>query len=161
VLVLSGGVSAGRYDLVVDALVEAGVSLAFHKVAIKPGKPVVFGTHPGGLVFGLPGNPVSTFVVGALLLVPALRALAGATDPWPWSVRARLTTPIEPTTERETFHPGRLRAAPDGSLEVASVPYNGSGDQVGFSRGGCFIFRPAQSAAVEPGAAVDVWLPRG
>lgn len=157
-LVLSGGVSAGRYDLVVDALAEAGVTLEFHKVAIKPGKPVVFGTHANGLVFGLPGNPVSAFVVGALLMVPALRALGGVADPWPWTVRARLTTTVEPTTERETFHPGRLRAAPDGSLEVASVPWNGSGDQVGFARGGCFIRRDARSPAAEPGETVDVVL---
>jgi molybdopterin molybdotransferase len=161
VLVLSGGVSAGRYDLVVDALRRAGVALAFHKVAMKPGKPVVFGTHAGGLVMGLPGNPVSTFVTATLLLAPALRILQGVADAWPWVLSARATTAIEATTERDSFHPGALRPGADGRLEVAALSYNGSGDQVGYARGDCFIFRPAQSAAVEPGAAVDVWLPRG
>ncbi|MEZ4264789.1 MAG: molybdopterin molybdotransferase MoeA [Myxococcota bacterium] len=161
VLVLSGGVSAGRYDLVVDALARAGVSLAFHKVAIKPGKPVVFGTHAGGLVFGLPGNPVSTFVVGALVLLPALRALGGVAAPWPWRLSARLTAPLEATTERDTFHPGRLAPAADGTLEVTPVGWNGSGDQVGFARGGCFIRREARSGAALVGESVEVVLSRG
>ncbi|MCB9728686.1 MAG: molybdopterin molybdotransferase MoeA [Deltaproteobacteria bacterium] len=159
VLVLSGGVSAGRYDLVVGALAEAGVSLAFHKVAIKPGKPMVFGTHPGGLVFGLPGNPVSTFVTGVLLLAPALRALGGQGAAWPRALQARLLAPIEATTERTTFHPGRLEVAADGALAVTPVGWNGSGDQSGFARGDCFIRREARSERVEPGERVSaiVW----
>src|SRR5262249_59847220 len=81
VLVFPGGVSAGKLDLVPEVLREAGVTAHFHKVHLKPGKPLLFGTaeQAGGkrLVFGLPGNPVSSFVCFELFLRPALRRLAG------------------------------------------------------------------------------------
>src|SRR5262249_12513264 len=73
VLVLSGGVSAGKFDLVPGVLQELGVRAHFHKVALKPGKPLFFGTREGVLVFGLPGNPVSSFVCFELFVRPALR----------------------------------------------------------------------------------------
>src|SRR5439155_25820168 len=83
VLILSGGVSAGKLDLVPGVLTELGVVPHFHKVAMKPGKPVFFGSKKGigvhSLVFGLPGNPVSAFVAFELFVRPALDVLRG----WP------------------------------------------------------------------------------
>src|SRR4030095_13909300 len=74
---LSGGVSAGKLDLVPGVLREAGVVAHFHKVRMKPGKPLLFGTRGDALVFGLPGNPVSSFVCFELFVRPALRVLRG------------------------------------------------------------------------------------
>ena len=85
-LLLSGGVSAGKLDLTPDVLQEAGVVARFHKVEMKPGKPLFFGTReradgrPPTLVFGLPGNPVSTFVCFELFVRPAMRRLRGLAD---------------------------------------------------------------------------------
>ena len=81
VLVLSGGVSAGKFDLVPGVLAELGVEQVFHKVALRPGKPLWFGVKHDGerhvLVFGLPGNPVSSLVCFELFVRPAIAALAG------------------------------------------------------------------------------------
>lgn len=117
VLIVSGGVSAGVADLVPAALVECGVAPVFHKVSVKPGKPIWFGVgpprpggRPGTLVFGLPGNPASG-VVGFLLFVrPALDALAGrGARPAP-IVPRRLAADFAHRGDRPTFHPARLDA---------------------------------------------------
>ncbi len=120
VLIISGGVSAGIKDLVPAALLELGVEPVFHKVAVKPGKPICFGVgpqrssgRPGTLVFGLPGNPASC-VVGFLLFVrPALDALAGrGASPAPVE-QARLGASFRHRGHRPTYHPARWR---DGQL---------------------------------------------
>src|SRR6202011_5741434 len=80
VLVLSGGVSAGKLDLVPGVLQYLGVKPHFHHVSLKPGKPVFFGTRGATLVFGLPGNPVSAFVCFELFVRPAIRVLRGLPD---------------------------------------------------------------------------------
>src|SRR5205823_9213416 len=85
-LVLSGGVSAGKLDLVPGVLEELGVQAHFHKVALKPGKPVFFGTRNGTSVFGLPGNPVSALVCFELFVRPAIRRLAGHAKSGPFFV---------------------------------------------------------------------------
>src|SRR5207253_9325659 len=82
-LVLSGGVSAGKLDLVPGVLRELGIEAHFHKVEMKPGKPVFFGTREATPVFGLPGNPVSALVCFELFLRPGLRKLAGHDNPGP------------------------------------------------------------------------------
>ena len=89
VLILSGGVSAGKLDLVPGVLKELGVEALFHKVAMKPGKPVLFGVTPSkSIVFGLPGNPVSSLVCFELFVRPAIRKLM-ALDPGPtWILAA-------------------------------------------------------------------------
>jgi molybdopterin molybdotransferase len=159
VLVFSGGVSAGEYDLVAKALLDEGVELLLHKVAIKPGKPVLVGRHPGGLVFGLPGNPVSTFVTAELLLLPALRMLAGRPDPGPWEISARLVGRVPRTRARTTFHPGAITRA-GGGFEVRPVAWNGSGDQIGFASGNCLIRREREAPEASDGESVTVLLPR-
>ena len=80
-LVLAGGVSTGDHDLVKPALEALGIPLEFWRVHLKPGKPFLFTTHQGKLIFGLPGNPASAFVTAVLFLLPALRQLAGASGP--------------------------------------------------------------------------------
>ena len=127
VLVLSGGVSAGKVDLVPLALAEAGVETIFHKVKIRPGQPLYFGrldrgrpanrpllpgslstSRPNAWVFGLPGNPVSSLVCCELFVKPALRSLAGLADVRPQPISARLAQPHFNGGQRPTYHPARL-----------------------------------------------------
>ncbi len=100
VLVTSGGVSVGPHDLVRRIASELGVEEVFWGVSVKPGKPVAFGVRRGSLVFGLPGNPVSSLVTCRLLVVPALLALQGLADPRPPFQAGRLATPLRPDTRR-------------------------------------------------------------
>jgi molybdopterin molybdotransferase len=133
VLLLSGGVSAGKLDLVPGVLREAGVAAHFHKVEMKPGKPVFFGTalRLGGgeptLVFGLPGNPVSVLVCFELFVRPALRRLRGHADPGPHFVSAVLSEDFAYRTDRPTYHPAHLELGAAG-WRVRPVPWLGSAD---------------------------------
>jgi molybdopterin molybdotransferase len=109
VLILSGGVSAGKLDLVPGVLQSLDVTAHFHKVAMKPGKPVFFGTGPAGqLVFGLPGNPVSSFVGFELFVKPALRKLAGHGDTLPLFIPVPLADDFPYKTDRPTYHPAKV-----------------------------------------------------
>jgi molybdopterin molybdotransferase len=126
-LVLSGGVSAGRLDLVPQVLAELGVQQHFHKIAQRPGKPLWFGTAPSGAaVFGLPGNPVSSFVCLARYVLPALRVASGYTPRVPEAVTlaaaARVTAPLT------SFLPVRLVRGEGGAPFAEPCPTNGSGD---------------------------------
>ncbi len=113
VLVTSGGVSVGPHDLVRRIASELGVEELFWGVAVKPGKPVTFGVRRGSLVFGLPGNPVSSLVTCRLLVVPAMLALQGLADPRPRFEAGHLATPLRPDTRRVELV--RARAGMDES----------------------------------------------
>jgi molybdopterin molybdotransferase len=127
VLVLSGGVSAGKLDLVPDVLRELGVVSHFHKVRMKPGKPFMFGTRGDTLVFGLPGNPVSSFVCFELFVRPALRRLQGFPASPPPFVSLPLAVDYRFETDRPTYHPARIELAETGET-VQPVPWLGSPD---------------------------------
>ncbi len=147
VLVLAGGVSAGKLDLVPQALAELGVQALFHKVAMKPGKPVLFGIRPhddaGGpprLVFGLPGNPVSALVCFELFVRPALRGLM-ALPPGPRFVQAVLVEDFTHRTDRPTYRPARLRPTSTG-WSVQPVPWFGSPDLRSVTEANAFVVLP-------------------
>jgi molybdopterin molybdotransferase len=127
VLVLSGGVSMGRFDLVPRVLEELGVRAIFHKVAQRPGKPLWFGMAPSGAaVFGLPGNPVSTLVCLTRYVLPALRASLGQT---PEHVqRMALGAALTVGTALTQFTPVRLQQDEWGREWAMPAPTNGSGD---------------------------------
>jgi molybdopterin molybdotransferase len=127
VLILSGGVSAGQRDLVPGVLQEQEVQPHFHKVEMKPGKPVFFGSRGQTLVFGLPGNPVSTLVCFELLVRPALRRLLGHADPGPRVRTAVLARDFAYNTDRPTYHPARLEETSSG-WAVQPVAWFGSPD---------------------------------
>ena len=114
VLVTSGGVSVGPHDLVRKIEAELGVEEIFWRVAIKPGKPVSFGVRGGTLVFGLPGNPVSSLVGCELFAKPALRALQGLREPLPRFEPGRLSTPLRRNAARDELVRARSRVEPDG-----------------------------------------------
>jgi molybdopterin molybdotransferase len=127
VLVLSGGVSMGRYDLVPQVMQELGVRAVFHKVAQRPGRPLWFGMAPSGAaVFALPGNPVSTLVCLARYVLPALAASLGEQPAAP--ERMALGAPVTVTPPLAYFMPVRVEQDDWGRAWAMPAPTNGSGD---------------------------------
>jgi molybdopterin molybdotransferase len=131
VLVISGGVSAGVLDLVPSVLKELGVEEVFHKVSLKPGKPLWFGVvaGPSGdkLVFGLPGNPVSSLVCFELFVRPAIGRLAARGDTSLAQLSVALASDHVQRGDRETYHPARLTTV-DGRPVIEPLVWQGSGD---------------------------------
>jgi molybdopterin molybdotransferase len=164
-LLLSGGVSAGKYDLVEKVLSDLGAEFFFDAVAIRPGKPVVFGWCGGKPVFGLPGNPVSTMVTFELFVVPAIEKLLGIA-PRPLPVfKAKLAHPLNEKAGVAHFVPARLSwhaAGVGGSSAdptVEAVLWEGSGDIGAVVRGNCFLVVNPPKLQIAAGEWVDV-LPR-
>ncbi len=117
-LVTSGGVSVGPHDLVRAIEAELGVDEVFWRVAVKPGKPVSFGVRGRTLVFGLPGNPVSSLVGFELFVRPAVLALQGHADPLPRFEPGRLAAAARPSPVRDQLVRARTRAGDDGAVEL-------------------------------------------
>jgi molybdopterin molybdotransferase len=156
VLILSGGVSAGKLDLVPGILREAGVAAHFHKVAMKPGKPVFFGTGPlGQPVFGLPGNPVSSLVCFELFVRPALRRLAGHAAPGPRAVTAALAEDFAHRSDRPTYHPAALEGGP-GGWRVRPVAWFGSADLRALAGANALALLPSGEQAFAAGQEFPV-----
>jgi molybdopterin molybdotransferase len=127
VLVLSGGVSMGKADYVPDVLARLGVEVAFHKVSQRPGKPMWFGTAPGGkTVFALPGNPVSALVCCRHYVIPALDKASGLASQPPLFAALADEVVFEP--ELTCFQPVRLVSNAIGQLLAIPVRTNTSGD---------------------------------
>jgi molybdopterin molybdotransferase len=156
VLLISGGVSAGSKDLVPETLVDLGVETVFHKVNVKPGKPLWFGVgagrvdRPGILVFGLPGNPVSGVVCFLLFVRPALEALAGRTTKRTQLGSFCLGAPYQHQGDRPTYHPSRLV---DG--RVFPLDWAGSADLRTVALADGFAAFPAGNAAYQAGDRVE------
>src|SRR5262249_21680549 len=108
VVVLSGGVSAGEYHYGPEVPRDLGGEAHFHKIRMKPGKPLFFGSRGATLVFGLPGNPLSSFVGFEIFVRPALRKMAGHAIPGPVFVGLPLAAPLEANNDRLTYAPGRV-----------------------------------------------------
>jgi molybdopterin molybdotransferase len=156
VLVLSGGVSAGALDLVPGILEQAGVEAHFHRVAMKPGKPVFFGTGPRGTaVFGLPGNPVSSLVCFELFVRPALRCLGGRTEALPPAIRAKLAEDFRHRSDRPTYHPAVLEESADGR-GVQPVAWLGSPDLKALARANALVVFPPGERMLAAGEVFDV-----
>ena len=158
VLMVSGGVSAGALDLVPHVLIDLGVEQVFHKVKLKPGKPLWFGVCPGEggarLVFGLPGNPVSSLVCFELFVRPAMDRLAGRTA-GPTTFTARLSSGYKHKGDRPTYLPAVLRA--EGDLEtVEPLTWKGSADMRTLCSANSLIHFPAGERCYEPGEVVEV-----
>ena len=141
VLVLSGGVSMGRFDLVPEVLEELGVRAIFHKVAQRPGKPLWFGVAPSGAaVFGLPGNPVSTLVCLIRYVLPALCGSLGQNPPP--AERIALAAPVTVTPPLTYFLPVRFEQDDWGRTWAVPAPTNGSGDFTALAGTGGFVELP-------------------
>jgi molybdopterin molybdotransferase len=172
-LLISGGVSAGKFDLVEPALARMGARFHFTGVRIQPGKPLVFGDLPSGELpssaagslpfFGLPGNPVSSAVTFLLFAAPVLAALAGSRESGPRFALARLSV----ETDRRG-KPGLTRFLPascnfnplPGQLpEAVLVPCQGSGDLAALARSNCFLVIPEEAASLPAGETARILLP--
>jgi len=151
VVVFSGGSSVGERDLMVDLLTACG-EILFHGVAVKPGKPTVFGRVNGKPVFGMPGNPTSCLSNGYMLLVPMIRRIARLPAYRPHVVRVPLARRIVSTTGRHQFYTVRLD---DGA---ATPAFKGSGDITSMAHADGYIEIGAQTEIVEAGDLVDVKL---
>jgi molybdopterin molybdotransferase len=157
-LVLSGGVSMGKYDLVEEVLAELGAEFFFDAVAIRPGRPAVFGYCQGKPVFGLPGNPLSTMVTFELLVVPGLDILSGA-QPRPLAlVGARMARATEHNPALAHFLPSKLSWDNEEPI-VEEIPWQGSGDLVALSLANCFLYIPQGRPRLAAGEWARV-LPR-
>jgi len=148
---ISGGVSMGRHDLVPEALEELGVRRVFHKCAIKPGKPTWFGARGERLVFGLPGNPFSCFVVFHALVLPALRRLTGLGDAAPPFGSGVVEEGFENRAGRLHFVPCALRVDA-GVVRLRRRATHGSADIVNAAPCDALLMVPAECPRVEAGA---------
>jgi molybdopterin molybdotransferase len=153
VLILAGGVSVGAFDLVPGVLRDLGVEAHFHKVRMKPGKPLLFGTTGDKLVFGLPGNPVSSFVCFELFVRPALRAVAGHRDPGPMTTTLPLGEPLSAKNDRPTFHPAKLEGT-----AVRPLPWFGSADLRALLTADALLALPPGEVRYEAGQPTSVVL---
>lgn len=175
VILLTGGVSMGDFDLVPAAVTEAGYRTCFHRVALRPGKPLLFATagdrrrgaeggrggkrgrtaEPAAVsraLFGLPGNPVSVLATAWEFVLPYLRAAAGRSETGPFALTAAAPARIARKPGLTHFVLASLSTAPDGALQVREVTWNGSGDFVAASRANAIVPLDADSPVVEAGA---------
>ena len=159
-LVLSGGVSMGKYDLVEDVLKSLGATFYFDAVAIRPGKPAVFAMCNEKPVFGLPGNPISTMVTFELFVLPAIDLLSGApARPLPF-LKATLTEAMKEKPGMTHFLPAKVQFD-SGEAHVKPLPWKGSGDTVAMAKANCFLVVGADIQSLAAGEDVNVLMRRG
>ncbi|GAB3917947.1 molybdopterin molybdotransferase MoeA [Larkinella terrae] len=155
-LVLSGGVSAGKADFVPGVMERLGVRQVFHQVAQRPGKPLWFGASEAGkVVFGLPGNPVSTFLCAYRYLLPWLNASLGLRLSQP--TVARLSQPVMFQPRLTYYLPVSLSISPDGSWLAEPLPGSGSADYANLLQCDGFMELPSEQSAFKAGEAFPVY----
>lgn len=157
ILIVSGGVSMGKYDLVEQVFAEFGVEVLFDKIAMKPGKPTVFGHRGQTYVFGLPGNPISTMVAFHMFVRPLILFLLKAENTSPKILDARLEAPAKCDPERAAIVPALVRFDA-GQYWIQTAPWKGSSDLVGLSRANALIMIPRRAGTLEPGETVQFLL---
>jgi molybdopterin molybdotransferase len=155
-VVVSGGVSVGPHDHVRPAFAACGVEEVFWRVRMRPGKPLWFGRRGARLVFGLPGNPLSTIVGFCMFIAPALRRLEGEPDALPALVPGRLAVAAAPSDGRTTFLTARLQRAGDGVLEATPTARQGSHMTGALGESDGFAVVPDTAGQLPAGAAVQV-----
>jgi molybdopterin molybdotransferase len=140
IVVITGGVSVGKYDLTKTALSEVGAEIFFDQVRLKPGKPAVFARLGETLIFGLPGNPVSAAVTFYLFVRRAILMMQRASDVAFRSGYALLTADVRAAKDRDTYLPAVLDSDVSGHLTVTPLRSQGSSDFVAFGRADALIF---------------------
>jgi len=154
-LVTTGGASVGDYDLVQDALSEAGLSLGFYTVAMRPGKPMMFGDLNGVPVLGLPGNPVSAMVGAVVFLEPAIRALLGL-PPGAEPISARLGRDLAANDARQDYLRASLERGVDGQITATPFSLQDSAVLSGLARADALLIRPPFAPAAMAGETVRI-----
>jgi molybdopterin molybdotransferase len=161
VLIVSGGMSVGPHDHVKAAFRACGVQEVFWRVSVKPGKPMWFGRRDGTLVFGLPGNPLSSLVGFLLFVEPALRRLQGEETATARRVPGRLAVGAAPQDGRTTLYTATFTRAPDGVLLATPTPRQGSHMTGALGESDGFVVLPRDAGELGPGDPVDVLLVEG
>ena len=155
-LITSGGASVGDHDLVQAGFAERDFRTDFWRIAMRPGKPLMFG-HIGKLpVLGVPGNPVSALVCAMLFVRPAMRKMQGMAGFDPVFERARLTVPMGQNDKREEYGRGRLGRGADGALEVTPFSAQDSAMQALLAQADCLIRRAPHAPGAAVGREVEV-----
>lgn len=159
IVLLTGGVSVGGYDLVPPAVRHYGAEMIFHKVAQKPGKPLLFARRGAQLVFGLPGNPLAAHFCFHRYVAAAVRQMCGA-QPATAPQTGRLAAPVDAKPERAWFVPAVAVAdSSDGSWLVRALPGASSADVFSSCRANCYVEIPPGSGSVPEGATVQfTWI---
>jgi molybdopterin molybdotransferase len=155
VVMVSGGVSMGDYDLVKPVLRELGAEISVERVAMHPGKPTVFARLGGTIVLGLPGNPVSSAVAFHLFARPILLKMQCATEIHLPRVRAKAIKGVKGAPPRRSHQPARLSIT-DGRAEVEPVNWGGSSDLVAFAQANALIVVPEDRSRIEAGDIPEV-----
>ena len=153
VVLLAGGVSAGKFDLVPGVLERLGVKAHFHKVRMKPGKPLLFGTFNDTLVFGLPGNPVSAFACFELFVRPALRKMAGEAAAGLQTATLPLAEAIAEVNDRPTYRPAKLESG-----TVRPLPWAGAPDLRAMATADALLVLPAGESRLDRGMLANAIL---
>ena len=157
-LVTSGGVSVGDRDLMKQALATDDFALAFHKIAMRPGKPLLFGRLKDLPIMGLPGNPVSAMVCAILFLGPALERLQGLPGAAPALMLARLGVDMKPNDGREDYVRATVSTAPDGAIIATPFIKQDSAMISTLAQSDALIVRPPQATAAKAGDPVSVLI---
>jgi molybdopterin molybdotransferase len=156
VLVTCGGASVGDHDLVAPALEEQGLTLAFWKIALRPGKPMMFGRLGNSHVMGLPGNPVSSLICARIFLIPLVEALLGYTAPASHAQQARLAVPLDANGPRQHYMRAVSTPAGDGLSLVTPVRSQDSSLLLPLVEANCLLIRPPNTPAAAPGTLVSI-----
>lgn len=154
-LVTLGGASVGDHDLVQDVLGAKGLAIDFWRIAMRPGKPLMFGSHDGMPLLGLPGNPVSSLVCGLIFLRPAILTMLGVPDPEPVIHKGVLGAAMSENDRREDYVRSRLSTGPDGEAVVTPFPRQDSSMLSVMSEARALVIRPPHAPALGEGAPID------
>ncbi|MBU6392885.1 MAG: molybdopterin molybdotransferase MoeA [Planctomycetota bacterium] len=157
ILILSGGVSMGEYDLVGDVMKDLETHIYFEKVALRPGKPVIFGKKDKTFIFALPGNPVASFVTFELFIYPAIRKMMGFTTLHRAALKAPLETDVLVKRRRREYRPAFLRMK-DNAWQVSLLEWHGSADLLAATRANCLLIIREDAEKLSAGQLVDVIL---
>jgi molybdopterin molybdotransferase len=156
ILITTGGASVGDHDLVKQSLEAEGVTMAFWRIAMRPGKPMMHGRLGGMRVIGLPGNPVSSYVCGFLFLVPLIRALSGRTDIHHAHETALLGRDVAANDMREDYLRARLEVRKDGELVATPVDHQDSSLLANLAAARALVIRPPFAPAARAGSPCDI-----
>ena len=154
ILLVSGGVSMGKYDLVENVFADFGVDVLFDKIAMKPGKPTVFGHRGHTYVFGLPGNPISTMVSFHMFVRPLIQFLLKSENIHPKILEATLEAPAKCDPQRASLLPALVRFDA-GRYLIRTAPWKGSSDLMGLSRANALVVIPQREGSLESGENVE------
>ena len=155
-LITTGGASVGEHDLIRDVLGDRGLELDFWKIAMRPGKPLMFGHIDGTPMLGLPGNPVSSMVCGLLFVRPALLALLGMDGPDPLTATARLGRDLPENDRRQDYLRSGLHHDCDGQAVVTPFDLQDSSVMSGLAGADCLVVRPPHAPAAAKDDPVEI-----